>query len=73
MRAILIDPENQTLTEIQLETGDYREINKVICAGRYGTGAFLNGSLEDGFDSIAVSDDCMEQAMAKKAGRRRTQ
>jgi hypothetical protein len=72
MRAILIDPENQSLTEIQLGE-DSSELYKAIGCRDFTTGAFLNGSLEDGFDSILVSNDCMEQAMAKKAGRRRTQ
>jgi hypothetical protein len=60
MRAILIDPEKQSLTEIQLKSGDFREINKAIGCRSFTTGAFLNGSLEEGFDSVDVSDDDME-------------
>jgi hypothetical protein len=61
MRAILIDPEKQSVTEIQLKTGDFREINKVIGCGSFTTGAFLNGSIEDGFDTVVVSDDALEE------------
>jgi hypothetical protein len=60
MRAILIDPETQSLTEIQLKAGDFRETNKAIGCRSFTTGAFLSGSIEDGFDSIDVSDDDME-------------
>ena len=61
MRAILIDPEKQSLTEIQIEGNDYRETNKIIGSSRYALGAYLNGSFEDGFDAVAVSDDDMEE------------
>jgi hypothetical protein len=60
MRAILIDPEKQSVTEIQLETGDFREINKAIGCRSFTSGAFLSGSIEEGFDSVDVSDDDME-------------
>jgi hypothetical protein len=59
MRAILIDPQTQTLTEIELKTGDFCEICTAIGCRSFTTGAFLNGSLEAGFDSIDVSDDDM--------------
>jgi hypothetical protein len=59
MRAILIDPENQTLTEIQIGE-DSSELYKAIGCRDFTTGAFLNGSLAAGFDSILVSDDCMD-------------
>jgi hypothetical protein len=60
MRAILIDPEKRTFTEIQLDSDDYREINGVLCCRSHTLGAHLNGSIEKGFDAIYVSDDCLE-------------
>jgi hypothetical protein len=60
MRAILIDPEKRTIVEIEFE-GDYRKIQEVIGCGRFASGSRpLNGSLEEGFDSLYVSDDDME-------------
>jgi hypothetical protein len=59
MRAILIDPEKQTLTEVQIDRG-YEAINAALGCGSFTTGAFLNGNLSRGFDSVAVSDDDME-------------
>jgi hypothetical protein len=62
MRAILIDPEKQSLTEVQLATGDFREINKLIgCRSMTGGCRPLNGSLAVGFDTIDVSDDPLEE------------
>ena len=57
MRAILIDPEKRTLTEIQLEDDDYRRIQGVLRCGSFTTGAHLSGSIDEGFDAIYVSDD----------------
>jgi len=57
MRAILIDPEKRTLTEIQLEDDDYRKIQATLCCRSFTIGAHLSGSLEEGFDAIYVSDD----------------
>jgi hypothetical protein len=57
MRAAFIDPEQQTVTEIQLSGGGYKEIQKILRCGTFTTGAFLNGSIEAGFDCISVSDD----------------
>ena len=62
MRAILIDPEKRTLTEIQLTNGDdYEEIQKVLRCRSYTTGAQLSGSLLEGFEAIYVSDDPLEE------------
>ena len=60
MRAILIDPEKRTFTEIQLKGDDYREINAILCCRSHTTGAHLSGSLEEGFDAVFVSDDELE-------------
>jgi hypothetical protein len=60
MRAILIDPEKRTITEIEFE-GDYRKIQAVLGCDRFTSGSRpLNGSLEEGFDSLYVSDDDFE-------------
>jgi hypothetical protein len=61
MRAILIDPETQSLTEVELKTGDSHEINKTIGVSCHAIGAYLGGSREEGFDAIAVNDDDMEE------------
>jgi hypothetical protein len=60
MRAILIDPEKRTFTEIQLANGDYKEIQKVLSCRSFTIGAFLSGSYETGFDAVDVSDDELE-------------
>jgi hypothetical protein len=60
MRAILIDPETRTLTEIQLDGDDYREINGVLCCRSHTLGAHLNGTIEKGFDAVYTSDDNLE-------------
>jgi hypothetical protein len=57
MRAILIDPEHRTLTEIQLKDDDYKRIQRVLRCRSFTTGAHLGGSIEKGFDAIYVSDD----------------
>ncbi len=61
MRAILIDPEKQTLTEIQMEGEGIEEIYTLL-GGRKITasGRSLKGNMVDGFDHILVSDDYME-------------
>jgi hypothetical protein len=56
MRAILIDPEKRTITEIQLED-DYKKIQAVLRCRSFTTGAHLSGSIEQGFDAIYASDD----------------
>jgi hypothetical protein len=60
MRAILIDPEKQTLTEVNLKGDDYREINAVLRCHSHTTGAHLSGSIETGFEAVYVSDDEFE-------------
>src|SRR5262245_42187825 len=59
MRAILIDPERRTLTEITLEDDDYRRIQRVLCCRSFTTGAHLR-SYTTGFDAVYVSDDPLE-------------
>jgi hypothetical protein len=61
MRAILIDPEKRTITEIQLKGKGFRETNAVLRCHSHTTGAFLSGSLEEGFDAVYVSDDPLEE------------
>jgi hypothetical protein len=60
MRAILIDPEKRTLTEIQLKNGRYREINRILRCRSHTIGAWLSGTIEKGFDAISASDDDLE-------------
>src|SRR5262245_14901353 len=60
MRAILIDPEKRTFTEIQLDGDDYRKIKRVLCCRSHTLGAHLDGSIERGFDAVYVSDDELE-------------
>jgi hypothetical protein len=57
MRAILIDPEQRTITEIQLADDDYRRIQSVLRCHSFTTGAHLGGSLSTGFEAVYVSDD----------------
>ena len=60
MRAILIDPETKTFTEIQI-ADDIDGIQKVLRCGRFTTGGRpLRGSLSTGFDTLYVSDDNLE-------------
>jgi hypothetical protein len=60
MRAILIDPEKRTITETEFE-GDYRKIQAILGCESFTSGSRpLNGSLEEGFDSVYVSDDYLE-------------
>jgi hypothetical protein len=60
MRALLIDPETQTISEINFE-GDYKDIQRTIGCDRFASGSRpLNGSLETGSDSLYVSDDDYE-------------
>jgi hypothetical protein len=53
-------PEKQSVTEIQLKSDDYWEIQAVLCCGNFTTGAHLIGSIEAGFDAVYVSDDFLE-------------
>jgi hypothetical protein len=57
MRAILIDPEQRTISEIQLDSDDYREIQKVLRCDSFMTAAHLAGSIDTGFDAVYASDD----------------
>jgi len=60
MRAILIDPETKTFTEIQI-ADEIAGIQKVLRCGRFTTGGRpLRGSLSTGFDTLYVSDDNLE-------------
>jgi hypothetical protein len=60
MRALLIDPEKRTITEIEFE-GDYRTIQAILGCSSFTNGSRpLNGSLEEGFDTLYVSDDDLE-------------
>jgi hypothetical protein len=61
MRAILIDPEKETVAEIQLGLDSYRDIQRVLACETFTTGAFLGGTIEDGFDAIYVSDDVLDE------------
>jgi hypothetical protein len=58
MRAILIDPEKRTVSEIQLKGGDdVQEINAVFRCEYHAIGAHLDGPPGAGGDVIYVSDD----------------
>jgi hypothetical protein len=61
MRAILIDPEKKTVTEIQLKSGDYREIRAILQCHSIASSAHLGGSIAKGFDAVFVSDDLLEE------------
>jgi hypothetical protein len=61
MRAILIDSEKRTITEIEFE-GDYRTIQAILNCHSFTSGSRpLNGSLEEGFDALYVSDDALDE------------
>jgi hypothetical protein len=66
MRALLIDPEQRTVTEMQIKGDDYRETNRILGCDMQTTGAYLNGSLEEGYDCIAVSDDVLSEDNAPR-------
>jgi hypothetical protein len=60
MRALLIDAEQRTITEIEFK-GNYQDIQAVLGCRQFTTGSRpLLGSLEEGFDAVYVSDDDME-------------
>jgi hypothetical protein len=64
MRAILIDPEKRTFTEVQIGK-DIDQIRTLLkCESFTGSGRALNGSLSKGFDAILVSDDYLEDREA---------
>jgi hypothetical protein len=59
-RAILIDPEARSFTEVQISPDIIEEIYRMIGCRRFvSSGRSLNGSLEEGFDHI-LSDYNME-------------
>jgi hypothetical protein len=60
VRAILIDPEKRTFTEIEMKSSSYKETNKLLGCSTFTIGAYLNGNIEKGFDCIAVNDDLLE-------------
>jgi hypothetical protein len=60
VRAILIDPEKQTIKEISLED-DYRRIQQALHCNSFTTGAWLRGSIEKGFDAVYASDDDLKE------------
>jgi hypothetical protein len=65
MRAILIDPEKRTLTEIDFKPGDDSTdaINGLLGSECFTTGSrALRGSMSDGFDTLYVSDDYLEDS-----------
>jgi hypothetical protein len=72
MRAILIDPETKTFTEIQI-ADDIDGIQKVLRCGRFTTGGRpLRGTLLTGFDTLYVSDDSLEDREGRASGFRST-
>jgi hypothetical protein len=60
MRAILIDPETQAITETQLNGDGYKEIEALLRCDSFTIGAHLRGSIEKGFDAVYASDDYLE-------------
>jgi hypothetical protein len=60
MRAILIDPEKRTVSEIQHSGGGYQETNRILGCDTHTLGAWLNGSISKGFDAVYASDDLLE-------------
>jgi hypothetical protein len=60
MRAFMIDAEHQTITKIDF-AGGYEELQRALGCQSFTTGSRpLTGSLEQGFDAVYVSDDCLE-------------
>ena len=66
MRAILIDPEKRTIDQIQIDLGGEDSLDRIYAAigcGRFTTGSRpLRGSMDEGFDTLLVSDDDYEEA-----------
>ena len=66
VRAILIDPKQRTLTAIEIDTG-LESIHEVLhCEHITASGRPLRGNLDDGFDSIYVSDDYLDERGAEE-------
>src|SRR4051794_39190026 len=62
VRAIVIDPEARTFTEV-LIGGDLGSLQRAIGCRDVTTGSrFLRGSLETGFEAVYVSDDELTEA-----------
>lgn len=61
VRAILIDPEEQSLTEIEIGA-HHEEIEGVLRYDSFAIGAHLGGSSEQGFNTVYVSDDEITEA-----------
>lgn len=59
-RAILIDPQQRTLTEIHIKRDDHKEIQRVLGCQSFTIGAHLSGSIERGFDAVYATDDLLE-------------
>ena len=60
MRAILIDPEKKSVTEIQMKN-DYKEIQRILQCKSFTTAAHLSGSISKGFDAVYCSDDYLDE------------
>jgi hypothetical protein len=66
MRAILIDPKERTVTEVELQHADDEELEldelyKVLHCQRIASGAHLGGTIEKGFDHLLISDDPIDE------------
>ena len=63
MRALLINPELKTVTEIEVSGDDtnIEEIQKILHCNVFTTGAHLRGSIATGFDAVYVSDDELQE------------
>ena len=60
MRAILIDPEIKTLTEVNYD-GENGEVYRLLGCGSVGIVAYLNNPTSDGgFDCVFASDDLLD-------------
>ena len=63
MRAILIDPEKRTISEIQVEAKGIAYIREALGCRSFTTGSHpLTGSMAKGFDALYVSEDDLEDA-----------
>jgi len=57
MRAVLIDPTEKAVTEINLASADYGEIQRAMGCKSFTSGSRpLNGSISEGFDALCVDD-----------------
>jgi hypothetical protein len=60
MKAYLIDPKQRTITEVNVGKGLPDLYGILKCKHITGSGHALRGNITNGFDSIFVSDDCLE-------------